>query len=108
MCEITELPKTRKFIATVTTSDTFEIEIDGNLDPKIIKQFEKHFGNIAEDKIEDLAKTIAMFTPNNSEQKYEGIGYIQVDDNIPKKAVKGIRVNVIELDDTEIELKEKE
>jgi hypothetical protein len=108
MCEVIQLPKTRKFIATITTTNVYEIQIDENLNPEIIKEYEKHYAELGGDKILSLAEAIAFMAPNYAGGMFDGIGTITYDDRKHEIDVKGIRLNSIDLDQTEVEINEKE
>jgi hypothetical protein len=108
MCEVIQLPKTRKFIAKIQTTNVYEIEIDENLDPEIIENYERYFAELGEDKIFNLAEKIAYMAPNYAGGMFDGIGTITYDGKKHSIDVKGIRLNSIDLDGIEVEIDEKE
>ncbi len=107
MCEVIQLPKTRKFIATITTTNSYEIEIDKTLDQEIIDYFEEHFFELDTDKVSSIAEKIAYLSHNYFGNCLDGIGST-FDKQKGIERAKGIKISSLEdSEDVDFKITEK-
>jgi hypothetical protein len=95
MCEIIQLPKIRKFIATIQTTNSYEIEIDENLDQDIINYFEEHYFGLDADKVSSIAEKILYLSHNYFGSCLDGIGST-FDKQKGIERAKGIKISSLE------------